>query len=520
MKLSKIEFEKTNKFSSIFLDYVQNKKELQKHYAFPPNIESFEEAISNRNFDDGKREVLVKTLKDQYKDISEHELVSGNIELLNQKNTFTITTGHQLNIFTGPLFFIYKIVATINMAKMLKEKYASYNFIPVYWMASEDHDFAEINNFKLFGKKFVWESEQKGPVGRFETKSMTSLLDEVMEKPGFITDSYLNCSNLSEATRCIVHELFGDHGLVILDADEYVFKDEFKSITKNELLNNKAHELVHTSTTQLEGLGYKSQIFPRPINFFYMEDGLRERIEKVDGIFKVKNTSLTFTEEEIEALIDEHPEKFSPNVVLRPVYQEVILPNLAYIGGPAEVSYWLQLKSVFDYYNVAFPVLFPRNFVMIITKAIARKMGKLNLIEKDVFKSFSILKEELLYKDTEPIHDLTLQLNEIEKVFEYIKTKANALDKSLEGFVMSEFKKTEKSLGNIQNRLKRAEEQKQEVSIKQLEGILEKLFPGGNPQEREDNFLNFYINNPDFINELIDHLDPFDLKYNILREDG
>ena len=520
MKLSKIEFEKTNKFSSIFLDYVQNKKELQKHYAFPPNIESFEEAISNRNFDDGKREVLVKTLKDQYKDISEHELVSGNIELLNQKNTFTITTGHQLNIFTGPLFFIYKIVATINMAKMLKEKYASYNFIPVYWMASEDHDFAEINNFKLFGKKFVWESEQKGPVGRFETKSMTSLLDEVMEKPGFITDSYLNCSNLSEATRCIVHELFGDHGLVILDADEYVFKHEFKSVIINEILHNKAHELVQTSTTHLKGLGYKSQIFPRPINFFYMEDGLRERIEKVDGIFKVKNTSLTFTEEEIEALIDEHPEKFSPNVVLRPVYQEVILPNLAYIGGPAEVSYWLQLKSVFDYYNVAFPVLFPRNFVMIITKAIARKMEKLNLIEKDVFKSFSILKEELLYKDTEPIHDLTLQLNEIEKVFEYIKTKANALDKSLEGFVMSEFKKTEKSLGNIQNRLKRAEEQKQEVSIKQLEGILEKLFPGGNPQEREDNFLNFYINNPDFINELIDHLDPFDLKYNILREDG
>ena len=520
MKLTKIDFEETNRFSSIFLDYVQNKKELQKHYAFPPNIESFEEVISNRNFDDSKRALLVNTLREQYKDISTHKLVPNNIELLNQKNTFTITTGHQLNIFTGPLFFIYKIVATINMAKMLKEKYPASNFIPIYWMASEDHDFAEINNFNLFGKKFVWESTLKGPVGRFETKSMKALLDEVTEKPDFFTQGYLNSSNLAEATRYIVHELFSDHGLVILDADAKALKNEFRSIIREDIFNNKAHKLVQSATNELEGQGYKSQIFPRPVNFFYMEDGLRERIEEVGGKYNVLNTPLSFSREEIETLLDEHPEKFSPNVVLRPVYQEVILPNLAYIGGPAEVSYWLQLKDVFDHFGVAFPVLFPRNFVMIITKSIAKKMNKININAKDAFKSFSVLKEELLYHNTDPVHDLSSPLSEIEKAFASIKTKAQALDKSLEGFVMSEFKKAEKGVGNIQNRLKRAEEQKEEISIKQLEGILEKLFPGGNPQEREDNFLNFYINNPGFINELIDLLDPFELNYNILTEDA
>lgn len=520
MKLNKIDFEETNQFSSIFLDYVQNKKELQKHFAYPPNIKSFEQAISHRNFDDTKRAILVSSLQEQYKDTHPHQSVLDNIALLNQKNTFTITTGHQLNIFTGPLYFIYKIVATINMAKMLKEEYPSSNFIPVYWMASEDHDFAEINNFNLFGQKLVWESEQKGPVGKFEIKSMKILLDAINEKPGFITDAYSNCANLAEATRQIVHELFCHHGLVILDANAKALKNEFKSVIKEEIINPHAHELVTNTTGELESMGYKSQIYPRPINFFYMEDGLRERIEEVDGKFKVLNTQLSFSKEEMEVLINESPEKFSPNVVLRPVYQEVILPNLAYLGGPAEVSYWLQLKGVFDHYHIEFPVLFPRNFVMIVPKAIARKMDKLNLDNKDVFKSYTILKDELLYKDTVPAHDLSLQINEIETVFKSIKTKASSVDMSLEGFVLSEFRKVEKIVINTQSKIKRAGEQKEEVRLKQLEAILGKLFPGGNPQEREDNFLNFYINNPKFITELVDLLDPFDLKYNILTDDA
>ena len=224
--------------------------------------------------------------------------------------------------------------------------------------------------------------------------------------------------------------------------------------------------------------------------------------------------------EEIDSLIDEHPEKFSPNVVLRPVYQETILPNLAYIGGPAEVSYWLQLKDVFDHFKTPFPVLFPRSFVMIITKAIGKKMDKLQLSKQGIFENFSTIKENVLYKNTEKVHDLSNELSDIENVFNSIKSKVGELDKSLEGFVMSEYKKVEKGVENIQKRLKKAEEQKAEVSIKQIENILEKLFPGGNPQEREDNFLNFYINNPDFIQELIDALDPFELKYNILTEDA
>ena len=205
-----MEFEETKRFSLIFLDYIQNKKELRPYYDHRPNIESFAKAISNRNFDAKKRELLVNILKEQYRNLSISNAVSNNIESLKQSTTFTITTGHQLNIFTGPLFFIYKIIAAINMAKILKEKYPSCNFVPVYWMASEDHDFEEINNFRLFGKKYAWETEQKGPVGRFETQTIKSLLDEIPEKPDFFTQGYLDCKNLSEATRFIAHQLFGE----------------------------------------------------------------------------------------------------------------------------------------------------------------------------------------------------------------------------------------------------------------------------------------------------------------------
>lgn len=519
MQLHQFQFEETKQFSSLFLDYINDKSELKELYSFSPTIENFEKAIEGRNFQDANRPVLVDALKKQYHCCSPGPKVTQNIDLLLQPNTFTITTGHQLNIFTGPLFFIYKIAAVINMAGKLKERYPAYNFVPVYWMASEDHDFEEINNFKLFGRKYTWETDQKGPVGRFDTQSISSILEQLPEKPGFCIDGYMKQVNLADATRYIVNHLFEKHGLVILDADDKTLKQIFKPVIKDDVFQSNAHHLANKTTSQLENDGYKSQIYPRPINFFYMEDGLRQRIEEVDGKYVVLNSKLSFSKDEITSTIDKYPERFSPNVVLRPVYQEMILPNLAYVGGPAEVVYWLQLKGVFDHFKVPFPILFPRLFVMIIAKSIMKKVDKLGFGVNELFEDFETLKKKLLYSNEDPAYFLTGYLKEVETAFEGIKEKANTLDKSLEGFVASEFKKVEKGIGNIEKRLKKAEEQKEEVKLNQLKGLLEKLFPGGNPQEREDNFLNFYINNTSFIDELITQLNPFSLKYNVLTED-
>ncbi|NJN27232.1 MAG: bacillithiol biosynthesis cysteine-adding enzyme BshC [Cyclobacteriaceae bacterium] len=491
MNLHQLDFEETKLFSPIFLDYIANKNDLRPFYAYRPDINSFGEAIANRNFDDSKRPDLVGALQSQYQGLEMSAALSHNITQLSAHNTFTITTGHQLNIFTGPLYFIYKIVATINAARQLNKQYPQQHIVPVYWMATEDHDFEEINHINLFGKKHVWESEEQGPVGKFKTSSLREMLSTIEGLPDFVTKAYTSQQDLAAATRYLVNQLFGEQGLVVLDANDKHLKAHFRHIIKDDLVAHSAHRHATASSERLEDKGYKNQIFPRPINLFYMEPGVRERIEEHNGNYQVLNSAVAWSKTEIESIIAEKPEKFSPNVVLRPVYQETILPNLAYIGGPAELAYWLQLKSVFDHFQLPFPVLLPRSFALIVPKAISTKLLKLELEVKDVFDDFDSLKEKVLYKDREPQHDLSSEIAEIENIFRKIVSKAANIDKSMEGYVLSEHAKVEKEMLNMQKRLKKAEEQREEIQIKQLQSILAKLFPNGHPQEREDNFLNF-----------------------------
>ncbi len=520
MRIEKINLgEMSNFFSPIFLDYIDGKDTLSPFYQYTPQINSFKNVIANRAFESEKRALLNKVLAEQYKDLPSHQAVEDNIERLKQANTFTITTGHQLNIFTGPLYFIYKIATAINTCKILGEQYPEYNFVPVYWMASEDHDFEEINHFSLFGKTYKWETDQQGPVGRFDTSSIQTLLDALPEKVPLFEKAYKEHKTLAAATRAFVHALFGDKGLVVLDADHHDLKKSFRHVIKDDILHHHAHEIVTACNEDLAHHEYKSQIFPREINFFYMENGLRERIVENEGRYEVLNTSLSFSKEELEALIDNAPEKFSPNVVLRPLYEEIVLPNLAYIGGPAEMAYWLQLKGVFEHYKTPFPILMPRNFALIVNKNSCHKLEKLGISPLELFMPYHELKQRYIDDNTENGYHLDEEKTALEELFQKIKTRAVKKDKSLEGFVGAEATKSLKSLDNISKRLQRAEEKNQEVALKQLEGLKEKLFPGGGLQERTENILNFYINSPEIISLILLNLDPFDFKFNVIMDD-
>ncbi|MEP0711447.1 MAG: bacillithiol biosynthesis cysteine-adding enzyme BshC, partial [Algoriphagus sp.] len=386
MKKHCVELQKTGQFSQFFLDYIEGKKELEPFYALAPKMENFQQAIEQKSFSQSKRKTLVEALQNQYANQEVSYAVSSNIESLASEKTFTVTTGHQLNLFTGPLYFIYKIVSTINLAKKLEENYPDSKFVPVYWMATEDHDFDEINYFKLDGKKYQWNSDQTGAVGHFELdKSFKDFLKSVSFAPEVFLEAYSSSKTLAEAVRKYVNSLFGEEGLVIVDGDDVSLKYEFKEVILSDLFEHAPFEKATEATNALEKLGYSSQIFPREINFFYLDKGVRERIERMESGFGVVNTELRFSDEEMKALVEKHPERFSPNVVLRPLYQESILPNLAYLGGPAEVVYWLQLKGVFDHFEVPFPVILPRNFALIINQKLQRKMAQLNWDIEDLF---------------------------------------------------------------------------------------------------------------------------------------
>ena len=505
----------TAQFSPIFLDYLQKKEQLQPFYGHFPAVETFgdELRVKLESFSLSNREVLYQTLEKQYSHLS----AKPDLAVLKDRRTFTVTTGHQLNIFTGPLYVIYKLITTVNLAKALKVHYPDYHFVPVYWMATEDHDLEEINHFHLFGKKHRWETTQTGAVGRMNPRDMDSLIRDLPEKISLFERAYLQHDTLADATRYFTHELFGQEGLVCVDADDRALKALFTPVMRDDLTQHTAQNLVKDTSQQLESLGYKTQVNAREINLFYLDKGLRERIVKEKDSYQVLNTELVFSEKALLALLEREPEKFSPNVILRPLYQETVLPNLAYIGGPAEVVYWLQLKALFDHYQLPFPVLMPRNFALIINKASTKRMQKLNLSHQDLFLDEASLKRRFVEKNADPLR-LDGETASMNQAFDQILAKALKLDKTLEGFVQAERQKLLKSLDTIDKRLKKAEEKNQETEINQLLNLKAKLFPDGGLQERSDNYLNFALNHDQFIQSVSSVFDPFDFQFHILTE--
>ncbi len=515
MQLEKFELEQTGGFSPLFLDYISKKSSISPYYNQFPDLEGFENVIKSRKFEKNKRETLVASLQKQYEGLSNIP----DFSILLDERCFTVTTGHQLNLFTGPLYVIYKIVSTINLALQLKKQFPDYHFVPVYWMASEDHDFEEINHFNLFNKTYSWQTDQKGAVGRMDCREIAAILNEMPEKVALFEDAYCNSENLSKAVLKYMHALFGAKGLISFDADDAGLKSEFKAIIKKEILGSDTLKQVELYSENIEKLGYKTQVKAREINFFYLDKGLRERIVKENDRYQVLNTDLSFSVAEILDLIDSNPEKFSPNVILRPVYQEVVLPNIAYIGGPAEVVYWLQLKGVFDQFEVQYPILMPRNFAMYINSATKKRMAKLGMSTAELWNDEQEIKKNYIAKNSEISFDLADEKAEIAAVFEKILQKAIAIDKSMEGAVLAEKQKTINAVESQEKRVKKVEERIHETGIGQLIALKSKLFPNGGPQERSDNFLNFYLNNPEFINQLFDVFDPLDFRFNLLEED-
>ena len=462
------------------------------------------------------RQTLAKVLQQQYISVPGIPAVQQNIEALQQPNTFTVVTGHQLNIFTGPLYFIFKIVTVINTCKKLKALYPDYNFVPVYWMASEDHDYNEIKYFRLYGKKYSWGTNQTGAVGRFSTKDLLPLLNEVPGDISIFREAYTKGKSLSDAVRQYVHTLFGKEGLVVVDADNAELKSIFKDVIRQDILDNTTKKLVDQTNTVLENEGYKIQVFCRDINFFYLDKDLRSRIEKSGDSYQVVDTDIVFSEGEIKKLIEEHPERFSPNVILRPLYQEMILPNLAYVGGPSEVVYWLQLKSVFEHFHTPFPMLMPRNFAMVMEHTVMRKFEKTGLELKDLFEDKNYIFNHWVLKHSPRNLTVGAERKQVLDLFEELKKRSDAIDTTLTAYIGAEGKRALNSLEKIERKLLRAEKRLHTDKLKQIEAVKDILFPNGSLQERTDNFLNFYQQDKAFIDKLIEKFDPFDYQFNIL----
>lgn len=529
MPLNSIPFRDTNYFSSLICDYLDEDSKLDQFYNRFPKLESFKAQIEEKHqtVTSESRLTLVKVLESQYKNVNASSLTKQNIEALKEDKTYTITTGHQLNLFTGPLYFLYKIISTINLTTQLKQAYPECNFVPIYWMATEDHDFDEINYFNFKGKKVQWNKNASGAVGELTTEGLEQVLELFSHELGISKNAdylrslfelaYLEHDNLTEATRFLANSLFSDYGLVILDANCPELKNLFIPYIKDELLNQTSFHQVSKTNKELPE-EYGIQVNPREINLFYLKKNLRERIVKVDDRYTVNETDISWSKDEIVEELNTYPERFSPNVIMRPLYQEVILPNLCYIGGGGELAYWFQLKSFFNKAKMTFPILLLRNSVLIQTQQQAQKLKKLNISENDVFLKRNAFINKKVREISNIDIDFSIQKKHLEEQFHFLYRLAEQTDKSFLGAVKSQEKKQIKGLMNLEKRLLKAQKKKLADQVIRMTELQNQLFPNQSLQERNANFSELYLEFGDqLIHQLVLNLQPLKGEFLILN---
>lgn len=517
---SKIPFEQISALSHKDVFYQLHADQLQDFYQFSPDKHGLSEAIKHRWQHKVDRTLVYEVLIEHYQNGTTSEKQAENIKNLLSEDCFTITTAHQPCLLGGPAYYFYKICSTIHLCRSLKASHTDLDFVPIFVNGSEDHDFDEVKSIFLFGKSVEWQHQPGGSVGRFTTEGLLEACQVVAEILGNspiaielmdkIFSSLRQAKTYNEFVFLWLNSLFRDYGLLVLNMDDVRLKRAFLPILKKEIFQRISAPIVQKTQEALLEKAFKPQAFARDINVFYLTQNGRERIYFEDGQYHINNTEYVYSEKEMSQHVENHPENFSPNVVLRPLYQEYILPNIAYIGGGGEIAYWLERKKQFEAFGVFFPTLIRRNSVLLISPTIQKSIEKLGLNALDFLQEEATLITQYLQQQTEANFSLDTEISSIETLFEGVAHKAKAIDPTLEAFVMGESSKTVKAIENIAARLKRSAKQKEEVHVQQLQNIKSKLFPSNGLQERKDSFLQFWVSDAQLLDKMIDVLNPLD----------
>jgi bacillithiol biosynthesis cysteine-adding enzyme BshC len=521
-------YRQTGYFSRIITDYLDQAAELSPFYSHAATKEGLRAAIEARKRSPVNREALVEALREQYAGARPAPPVDQNIQRLAEENTFTVVTAHQPAIFTGHLYFIYKILHTIRLADYLGKQYPDAHFVPVFYMGSEDADLEELGNIYLGGEKLVWDTKQTGAVGRMKTKGLEKLLfrieGELSVRPfgkelvGLLKEAYLNSPDIQTATFRLIHQLFAEYGLVVLIPDRASLKQLMIPVFEEDLFEQKPSEIVSKTIEQL-AVHYKVQANPRPINLFYLKDDIRGRIEQAGDDFIVHTTELRFTKEQIREELHRYPERFSPNVILRGLFQETILPNIAFIGGGGETAYWLELKGLFDHYKTPFPVLVLRNSFLLVEQQWKEKMEKIGFAVTDLFRPVEELVSLLVKRDSKQTLNLEEEIAMANRYYESLKELTRPVDPTLEQHVTALQTKAVEPLRILEKKLLKAEKRKFGDQQRQLHALKAALFPQGGLQERVENFMPWYAGQgQQFIRDLYEFSPVLEQEFVILTE--
>lgn len=525
---SHISYQETGYFSKIVTDYLNQAETLKPFYQHEVSLKGIQQSIAARKKFKTNRKVLVEQLTSQYEGLALSSEQEHNLQSLLSENTFTVTTAHQPNIFTGPLYFIYKIMHAVKLADDLKALLPEYHFVPVYYMGSEDADLDELGYIHLGGDKLVWETNQTGAVGRMKVdKAFLKLIDRIYGQIGIhpfgneltnlFRTAYTEGKTIQQATLEILQKLFKSFGLLIVIPDNAILKNEFKQVVQKEITEQFSYSIVQNTIADLSK-SYKVQAAGRPINLFYLYENNRERIEQEGDIFVVKKLNKTFQLTELQEEINNYPERFSANVILRGVFQETILPNIAFIGGGGELAYWLELKNVFEAVAVPYPVLILRNSFMLVNNKSNKLINKLNIDINEVFKSTFDLTEQLVLQASGNQLNLEEEIDQIKRLYQHIQHLSGLVDETLKQHVQALETTATHKLVQLEKKIRRAEKRKFSDLQGQVMRLKDDLFPNNNLQERVENFSLYYaMYGKDWLNTIYNESIGLDQKFTIIH---
>ena len=532
MNRLQIPYSTTNSHSKIVLDYIANSIKLDAFITTQASYHNIEDIITAKAKQPINKVALVNALSEQH--LTSPQAVLANIAMLEQPNTFTICTAHQPNIFTGHLYFVYKIAHAIALAAKLTKLYPTYNFVPIYYMGSEDADIAELNHINIASETLTWHTTQQGAVGRMVVdEALVALIDNLEKQLAHaphtaeIIKQLRNCyalgSTIQHATLQLVNYLFGSYGLVTLIADNALLKQQMIPVFTNEILHQTSHQHVLKTNSAL-AQHYIPQATSRPINLFYLKGNIRNRIELTykdisqgENIYEVHNTDIKFTQQEILKEIAQYPEHFSPNVILRALYQETILPNIAFVGGGGELAYWLQLKGVFDYYKICYPMLVLRNSFLLATNAQLQSWQKLGLSTEQLFNPLVQLQNDYTLTNSTNTLNTFAQAAAITTIYTELTKQVAAIDVTLQKHTKALLQKQLNKLKALDKKLLRAEKRNLTEALQKIAKSRNLLFPQHNLQERYDNIVPYYATyGKQIINDIITNSEGLTQQFSLL----
>lgn len=522
MKIEKsVNITQTDYLSKTTKDYLNNNG-ISNLFPTKPTIELILKKSLSKKFSENQRQTLVNAIIKQYKNdnikLSENSKVYKNINSLLNKNVFTCTTGQQIHIFLGPLFFIYKIKSLLKIINIINSRNHENKVVPIFWMATEDHDFEEINKTKLYGKEYIWQKQHGNAVGRLKCEGLTQIIDELEKRADkseenriwfdLLRKNYHEKNSLSVATRGVLHHIFEKEGLIILNPDDAELKKIALNIFEKEISENLIYKTAKQQNSLLKKEGYKPALNPQKLNYFWFKEEKRLKIiENKHNQLELSDSS-AFSVSEIKKT----PENLSPNVLSRAMYQEAILPNIVYVGGNAEIEYWMLLTQTFEALEMQFPVLMLRDSAILLSKKTYKEIDNLNLLPEDLLLEITEIIEKSKLKTN-------YQANKIEKNIEEITTKTELLANEMinHGYEKAKVELYEKELKSIIAKLEHYKKSYDYNAIfenKSYEKIIKlksKYF--SNKQERIDYFSE-YPKMLKFVNEL--NFNDFDSKLHFL----